>query len=175
MSAALGQDERRLLLFALGALGAGAAIGGMIGASRLGLVVPPATTGSPGDAVAIFVNNLEICALLVAATLLQPRGVPALAPGFLPLWLTDLTVGLLITINLVAIGGVVGALGLHAVARILPHAPFELGGYLVVLLAYLRARRGALSRRAALRAFTLGVALLGGAALVESYISGALL
>jgi len=175
ISAAPRQDERRLLLLALGALGTGAAVGAAVGASRLGLVVPPATAGSPGDAATIFLNNLEICALLVAATLLQPRGVPTLAPGFLPLWLTDLAVGLLITLNLVAIGGVVGALGLQAAARMVPHAPLELGGYLIVLLAYLRARRGALRRREALRAFALGVALLACAALVESYVSGALL
>jgi len=169
------RDELRLVLFALGALGVGAVAGAAVGASRLSLVVPPASAGSPADAAAIFVNNLEICALLAAATLLQPRGVPALAPGFLPLWLTDLAVGLLITVNLVAIGWVVGALGLHAVARIAPHAPLELGGFLVVLFAYLRARRGTLGRPEALRAFALGVVLVACAALVESYVSGALL
>jgi hypothetical protein len=175
MSTGPHRDERRLLLLALGALGAGAAVGAAIGASRLGLFVPAASAGSPGDAAAIFVNNGEICALLAAATMLQPRGVPSLSPGFLPLWLTDLTVGLVVTINLIAVGGVMGALGLHAVARIVPHAPFELGGYLIVLLAYLRARRGTLGRPEALRAFALGVALLACAALVESYVSGALL
>jgi hypothetical protein len=175
MNARPQHDEGRLLLLALGALGAGTAIGAAVGASRLGLVVPPASSGSLGDAAAILANNLEICALLAAATLLQPRGVPTLAPGFLPLWLTDLTVGLVVTINLVAVGGVFGALGVHALLRMLPHAPFELGGYLIVLVAYLRARRGALGRREAVRMFVLGGVLLACGALVESYVSGALL
>jgi hypothetical protein len=175
MSAAPRQGERRLLLLGLGALGAGTAVGALVGASRLGLVVPPASSGSPGDAAAILVNNLEVCAVLIAATLLQPRGVASIAPGFLPLWLTDLAVGLLVAFNLLAVGGVIGALGLHAVLRMLPHAPLELGGYLVAVLAYARARRGALQRREALRMFALAVALLTCGALVESYVSGALL
>jgi hypothetical protein len=169
------QGERRLLLLGLGALGAGTAVGALVGASRLGLVVPPASSGSPGDAAAILVNNLEVCAVLVAATLLQPRGVASIAPGLLPLWLTDLVVGLVVTVNLVAVGGVLGALGIPALVRMLPHAPFELGGYLVVLVAYLRARRGTLERGEALRVFALGAALLACGALVESYVSGALL
>lgn len=175
MDAGRQRIERRLLLLSLGALAVGAAIGAAAGASRLGLVVPPASPGSPADAAAILANNMEICALLVAATLLQPRGVPRLARGFLPLWLTDLTVGLVVTLNLVAIGGVVGALGVRAMVRMLPHAPLELGGYLVVLLAYLRARRGALRRRDAVLMFSLGAVLLAFGAVVESYVSGALL
>jgi hypothetical protein len=174
MSARRRQGEVHLLLLALGSLCAGGAVGAAVGASRLGLVVPPSSTGSPADAAAIFVNNLQVCALLIAAALLQPRGVEDLAPGFLPRWLTDLAVGIVVVLNLLAVGGVVGALGFHAVVRMLPHAPPELGGYLIVVLAYLRARRGTLARREALRMFGLGVALLACGALVESYVSGAL-
>jgi len=175
MTAAPRHPERRLLLAALGVLAASTAIGAAIGASRLGLVVPPSRAGSPDDVAAILANNLEICALLSALPLLQPRGVANLTRGFLPLWLTDLTTALVVGLNLIAIGGVVGALGLHALARMAPHAPFEIGGYLVLVVAYLRARQGALGRREALGTLGLAVLLLVGAAILESYVSGALL
>ncbi len=175
MTAGMRHTERRLLLAALGVLGASTAIGAALGASRLGLVVPPASSGSPRDVAVILVNNLEICVLLTALALLQPRGVANLTRGFLPLWLTDLTAALVVVLNLAAIGGVVGALGLHALARMAPHAPFEIGGYLALVVAYLRARRGALGRREALNVLGLAVVLLSCAAVVESYVSGALL
>lgn len=168
------QDDRTLLLLAVGLLAASAAAGAAIGASRLGLIVPVASPGSLRDAAAILVNNLEVCALLVAATLLQPLGIPRLAPGFLPLWMTDLTVALVVALNLIALGGAVGALGFHALLRVLPHAPFELGGYLVVVVAYLRARRGELSRREAVARVAVALVLLVCGAFLESYVSGAL-
>ena len=68
-----------------------------------------------------------------------------------------------------------GALGLHALLRVVPHAPFELGGYLVVVVAYLRARGGQLERGDAIRALAVAVVLLICGAFVESYISGAVL
>lgn len=166
--------ERQLALTALGVLGASALAGAAIGASRLGLVVPPASSGSLHDALAIFANNVQIWVLVGAATLLQPRGVEGLAAGRLPLWLTDLAVGAVITFNLIALGGVLGALGAHALVRVLPHAPLELGGFLLALIAYLRARRGELCCAEAVRFFALAVALIACGAFVESYVSGGL-
>lgn len=167
-------QSRNLLLAALGLLGASATAGAAIGASRLALVVPASTPGSLTDAAAIFLNNLEVCALLVGATLFQPRGVPGLTSGFIPRWMTDIAVALVVGLNLIALGGAIGALGFHALVRVMPHAPLELGGYLVVVLAYLEARRGELDRRDAVRRFALAVGLLACGALVESYVSGAL-
>ncbi|HWB70444.1 MAG TPA: hypothetical protein VG518_10755, partial [Solirubrobacterales bacterium] len=118
--------------------------------------------------------NFEIWALLTAATLLQPRGVPGLTSGFLPLWLTDLTVGLTVALNLIALGGALGALGPPALARVLPHAPLELGGYFISVVLYLRARRGALAAREGVRGLALAGALLACGAFVESYVSGSL-
>lgn len=166
--------DRQLLLLALVVLGASAVLGAAIGASRLGLFVPEASSGSLAEAGAILLNNLEIWALLVAVALFQPLGVPRLTPGFLPLWLTDLTVAIVVAFNLIAVGGVVGALGFDAVLRILPHAPLEIGGFLVVLVAYLRARRGELERREAVCRFVLAGLLLVGGALVETFVSGGL-
>lgn len=167
-------QTRYLLILALGVLGASAAVGAAVGASRLNLVVPPASSGSLGDATAILINNLEIWALLVAAVLLQPRGVPTLTPGFLPLWLTDLTVALVAIFNLVVIGGALGALGLPALLRMAPHAPLELGAFLLVIVAYLSARQGRLQRHDAMQRFALACVLLICGAFVESYISGGL-
>lgn len=166
--------DRRLLAIALGVLALSIALGAAIGASRMGLYVPEASSGSLADAGGIFANNAQLCALLAAAALLQPRGVRGLVPGFLPLWLTDLTVSFLVLLNLIVLGGVIGALGLPALLRIAPHAPLELGAYALVVIAYLRARRGELDRRGALLRFAVAALLLLPGAGVESYISGAL-
>lgn len=166
--------DRRLIAIALGVLTASIALGAAIGASRLGLYVPKASSGSLDDAEGIFANNAQICALLAGAALWQPCGIRGLTPGFLPLWLTDLTVSFVVILNLVVIGGVVGALGLPALLRIAPHAPLELGAYVLVVIAYLRARRGELYRRGALLRFAIAALLLLPGAGVESYLSGAL-
>jgi hypothetical protein len=168
-------EDRNLLLLALGLLVASVAAGAAIGASRLDLIVPVASPGSLRDAAVILINNLEVWGLLVGATLLQPCGVPGLVSGFLPRWMTDMTVALVVGLNLVALGGAVGALGLHALVRVMPHAPFELGGYFIVVVAYLRARRGQLTRAEAIRRFAIAVVLLACGAVLESYVSGALL
>lgn len=172
MTAGSQHADRRMLVIALGVLALSIALGAAIGASRMGLYVPDASSGSLADAGGIFANNVQICALLAGAALLQPRGVPGLTPGFLPLWLTDLTVSFVVLLNLVVIGGVVGALGLPALLRIAPHAPLELGAYVLVVIAYLRARRGELDRRGALLRFAIAALLLLPGAGVESYISG---
>lgn len=169
------REDRILLFLAVGLLGASLVAGAAIGASRLNLYVPAASRGSLDDATAILIHNLEVCALLVAATMVQPRGIPRRVAGFLPQWMTDMTVALVVSLNLVAIGGVIGALGLHAFLRVVPHAPFELGGYFVVVVGYLRARRGQLERGDAIRGLAIAVALLVCGAFVESYISGAVL
>ena len=56
--------DRHLLAIALGVLAISFAIGAALGASRLGLYVPKASSGSFADAGGILANNLEICALL---------------------------------------------------------------------------------------------------------------
>jgi hypothetical protein len=140
----------------------------------LGLFVPPAGSGSLGDAGAILTNNLQIWALLVAAALFQPHGVPILTRGFFPLWLTDLVVAAVVALNLVVAGGALGALGLPALLRMAPHAPLEIGGYLIAVIAYLSARRGQLQHRDAVKRFALAGALLACGAFVESYVSGGL-
>jgi len=167
-------SNRRLLAIVLGVLTVSCALGAVAGASWLGLYVPDASAGSLPDAGGIFANNFQICAMLAAAVLLQPRGVRGLTPGYLPIWLTDLSVSSVVLLNLIAIGGVVGALGLPALLRIAPHAPAELGAYVLVIAAYLRACRGELDRRGALVRFTAAGLLLIFGAVVESYISGAL-
>ncbi|HEY8082010.1 MAG TPA: hypothetical protein VIE64_00460 [Solirubrobacterales bacterium] len=174
MSVGLRPEERNLLLFALGVLGVSAALGAAIGASRVGLFVPEQSSGSLADAATIFANNIKIWALLAAVAVFQPRGIPALSPGFLPLWLTDLTVAAIVFVNLVAIGGVLGALGVDALVRIAPHAPLELGAFGVVVVAYLRARRDQLARREAVQKLALACVLLLCGAVVESYVSGGL-
>lgn len=166
--------DRFLLGVSLCVLVACMALGAALGASRLGLYVPRSGPGSLADATAILSNNLEVLALLAAAALLQPRGIPSLSPGFLPLWLADLAVALLVVVNLIALGGVLGALGFHAFVRVVPHAPLEIGGYLVAIVAYLRARDGLLDRSDAIARLALATALLVCGALVESYVSGAL-
>lgn len=174
LPARLRYDGRHLLMLAIGVFGVSLVAGASIGASRLGLFVPPASSGSLGDAIAILVNNLQIWALLMAVALFQPCGVPGLTRGFLPLWLTDLTVVMVISLNLVAIGGVLGALGLPALLRMVAHAPLELGGFVVAVIAYLHARRGQLQRRDGVRRFALACALLICGSFVESYVSGGL-
>lgn len=166
--------DRLLASTSLCVLGAGLALGAALGASRLGLYVPPSGPGSLADATAILANNLQALALVIAASLLQPRGIPGLSPGFLPLWLTDLAVGTFVFVNLVALGTAVGALGLDAFVRVIPHAPFEVGGYLIAIVTYLRARDGLLDRNAAITRLATATALLLCGAFVESYVSGAL-
>lgn len=166
--------DRLLACTSLCVVGAGLALGAALGASRLGLYVPASGPGSLADATSILGNNLRVLALVIAASLLQPRGIPGLSPGFLPLWLTDLAVGGFVVINLMALGGVLGALGLEAFVRVIPHAPFEVGGYLIAIVAYLRARDGLLDRNAAIVRLALATALLVCGAFVESYVSGAL-
>ena len=77
-------------------------------------------------------------------------------------------------LNLIALGGALGALGLPALVRVIPHAPLEVGGYFVSVAVYLRARRGELGRREALYGFALSGALLACGAFVESFVSGGL-
>jgi hypothetical protein len=167
-------ETRYLLLLSLGVFAASTAIGAAVGASRLGLFVPAASSGSLRDAATIFTNNMQIVGLLAVVTAFQPRGIPSLTPGFLPRWLADLTVVLIVCLNLIAIGGALGALGFRALFRMAPHAPLEIGGYVVMLAAFLRARRGQLGRREAVQRLTLACALLLCGALVESYVSGGL-
>jgi stage II sporulation SpoM-like protein len=166
--------DRFLASTSLCVLGAGLVLGAALGASRLGLYVPPSGPGALAEAMTILGNNLRVLALVIAASLLQPRGIPGLSPGFLPLWLTDLAVGVFVVANLVALGGVLGALGLDALVRVIPHAPFEVGGYLIAIVAYLRTRDGLLDRNAVIARFFLAAALLICGAFVESYVSGAL-
>lgn len=168
------QGDRHLLAIALGVLSFSIALGAAIGASRIGLYVPDASSGSLADAGGILANNVQVCALLLGAALLQPRGIPGLTPGFLPLWMTDLTVSFVVLLNLIVIGGVVGALGVPALLRIAPHAPLEVSAYVLAVIAYLRARRGELGRQGALLRFALAVLLLLPGAGIESYISGGL-
>lgn len=174
MSIAQTRRDRLLLLAAFGVVGAGLVLGVVLGASRLALYVPPASSGSPAEALGILTNNLEILALLAIAALLQPRGVPGLSPGFLPLWLADAAVGLVVFFNLVALGAALGALGPRVLVRVMPHAPLEVGGYLVAVIVYLRARDGSLERGYAISRLALAAALLAIGAFVESYISGTL-
>jgi hypothetical protein len=166
--------DHYLLAVCLCVLAGSVALGAALGASRLGLYVPPSGAGSIGEATSILVNNLEVWALLVGAALFQPRGIPGLTSGFLPLWLADLAVALVLAINLIALGGVLGALGFDALLRISPHAPLEIGAYFVAVATYLRARDGRLDRGNAIARFSLAAALLVCGSGIESYVSGAL-
>ena len=85
-----------------------------------------------------------------------------------------MNVRLIAAVNALAVGLALGALGSPALVRVAAHAPLELGAFALVFWAYLIERRVGLSVRHAAALFGGAIVLLAGAAVVESFLSGAL-
>lgn len=167
----------RLILAALGMFAAGLAIGTIVHGGGLGLHVLRSSPGSAGEAGDIFATNLSRAAMIgvlggaVALLRLVGEGPPGYRLFFA---LADFLVALFVCVNAIAAGIAVGALGAPVLARVAPHAPFELAGFACAIALYLDARSARLRVERALWLICGAITALGWGAVMESFVSGAL-
>jgi hypothetical protein len=136
----------------------------------------PATPGKMAD---IFANNVKMLfALFAACVVARLARDLAAAPTARGMDLTSLFARALVLVcdvaviasalaHAVIVGGGVGAYGTRMVAALLPHGPFELLAYSLVLALYANVRRGPVDRGTWLACGSLSVAGLALAAPIE--------
>lgn len=168
-------DLACLAALLLGAGGFAAALAAST-AGNGGLVIPAAEPGSAGEAAAIFATNAAIALAVLCFAYLRLLYPPTSTDRLARVGhaLTGYALLAMALANALAIGAQLGELGISALRRVAPHAAFELGGFALAALAYLRARTGVLSQHGllALAAASLGALAIGAA--VESFVSGAI-
>jgi hypothetical protein len=122
---------------------------------------PPAR--QPGEALRVAATNLRLVAAgLVAAWAVTSR--PRLRLPF------DITLALLLALNVGAVGLAVGAYGTRAVHAVALHGPLELAAFALAGGAYLAAREGQLPSHDLIQAVVLVLALVALGAAVEAYV-----
>jgi hypothetical protein len=122
---------------------------------------PPAR--QPGEVLRVAATNLRfVAAALVSAWAVTRR--PRLRLPF------DITLTLLLALNVGALGLAVGAYGTRALQAVALHGPLELAAFALAGGAYLVARRGALRLGPLAATAAACAALLAAAALVETYV-----
>lgn len=138
--------------------------------------LPEATDGSLSDAAVILRSNLTLLFVIAACAGFQRFARDEVDSGSRPWikWITTAIIVVFITLNVWTTGVVIGHLGLDAVMRIVPHAPFEIGAFVLGIIAYLEARRDELTGRRAALLFGTATALMIVGALIETYVSGGL-
>lgn len=128
-----------------------------------------------GEARAIFVNNARIMLAVVVAGGVVQAAVRANAEGLSRGAMTamvrfcDVALVLFSLIQIVIVGAAIGAYGGETLGTILPHLPFELAAFSLVLAVYLRARREPLRARHLIVAASVAAVLLCVGAFVEVY------
>jgi hypothetical protein len=122
---------------------------------------PPAR--QPGEALRVAATNLRfVAAALVAAWAVRSR--PRLRLPF------DITLALLLALNVGAAGLAVGAYGTRALQAVALHGPLELAAFALAGGAYLAAREGELPSHDLIQAAAVALALVALAAAVEAYV-----
>jgi hypothetical protein len=122
---------------------------------------PPAR--QPAEALRIGATNLRfVTAALVAAWAVTSR--PRLRVPF------DITLALVLALNVGAVGLALGAYGTRALHAVAAHGPFELAAFSLAGGAYLAARAGELSSHELIQAAVVALALAALGAAVEAYV-----
>lgn len=138
--------------------------------------LPEASNGSLHDAGVILKANLTVLLVIGACTGFQVFARTEVEDGSRPwiAWLTTATIVVMLVVNVAALGVVIGELGIDALVRILPHAPFEATAFVLGINAFVKARRDELTNGMAGVLFGSAAVLLILGALVETYVSGGL-
>ncbi|MCW2953203.1 MAG: hypothetical protein JWQ48_2373 [Conexibacter sp.] len=149
-----------------------AAIPGAAAAMRrfYGFTLKP-SPGSLHQAAGFFLTNGRTAlVVLLGATL--TAALPHGRRGWLIVTaVLDAAIVIALGMNLVLVGGALGAYGLHGV-RWMPHLPLEAAGITVAIAVYLEARTTRrLTIRSGVAAAAVTLSLLAIAALVESYLA----
>lgn len=167
LARSLPRHARRVAVCALALTAAGAALVRAFGADAAARELlgfrfdPPAR--QPGEALRVAATNLR----LVAAALVAAWAVTSRPRLRLPL---DITLALLLALNVGAVGLAVGAYGTPALQAVALHGPPELAAFALAGGAYLAARRGTLRLGSLAAAATASTGLLAAAAVIETYV-----
>jgi hypothetical protein len=122
---------------------------------------PPAR--QPGEALRVAATNVRfVAAALVAAWAVTSR--PRLRLPF------DITLALLLALNVGAVGLAVGAYGARALQAVAAHGPLELAAFALAGGAYLAARDGELPSHDLIQAAAVAFPLAAVGAVVEAYV-----
>lgn len=143
--------------------------------SPLSLEVPARDTSVEG-LLTILRSNFTLLAVLAACAALQRFARDEVQQGKQP-WIrriTDLVVGLFITLNVAVVGFAIGQLGMDALIRIIPHGWLEVPAFAIGVYGYILARSRPLETRQAVRLFALAALLLLVAAPIEAFITGSI-
>lgn len=132
----------------------------------------PATLDS---AATIFAENLRVLggvlAVLAVAQMLARSPDPGTRPMRWLLTLLRVLVGLVVTVNVLVVGGALGAYGARMARAMLPHGPVELAAYATALALTIAGRRHPLPVRAIAGWATVSVGLLAIAAILETWVN----
>jgi len=140
--------------------------------------------GDIGDAAAIFYANARIVAGLACGALLvgwvqslppaeQLDGNPTtIRRARLAIRIScDAVVIVLVALNAALVGATIGAYGFDVAGRLAPHGVIEVPAFGLALTLYVRAHRGQLTVKGGLAGFSVAVAMLVIAALVETFLT----
>jgi hypothetical protein len=148
-----------------------AALVALLGAGEMREALGFPFTGVPdrlGEAVSIFVANARLAAGVgVAAAVAQAR-LRGRVPGLVAR-VCDVGVLLALAVNVGIVGAATGAYGGRMVVSMLPHGPLELAAFSLAIAAWRRARAERLDARWAGAVAAGVVAILGAAALLETF------
>lgn len=128
-----------------------------------------------GEAGEILANNGRIMLAAVVASGVAQAAIRAdadgLARGAMTAVVRFCEVGLLLwcLVHVAVIGAALGAYGGRALRPVLPHLPFELAAFSLVLALYLKARRERVETRDLVTAAVVAAVLLAIGAVVEVY------
>jgi hypothetical protein len=135
----------------------------------------PGVARRPETAAIAFTHNVR--ALLAVAGLLlvgQSRYFAERPPGRVHRTVRlagEALLGAIVAANVIVVGAGFGAYGARMVRAVLPHAPLELGAYVLALALYVEGRRRPLAARQIVLVGTMCVAALAFAAMLETYVS----
>jgi hypothetical protein len=133
----------------------------------------PGLAARPVVAVGIFAHNLRslsgVFVLLIFARLASRA--PDKRTARLAVRLGELILAGAITANVVAVGAALGAYRERMVMALMPHGPAELAAYSLAIALYLQDRRRNLPAAYVAKAGATCVALLGIAAVLETWVS----
>ena len=126
-------------------------------------------------AASIFAGNARLLAAVFAAILVaqspwlaggnarRGRVMSALTAA------VDTVLALAVAVNVALVGAALGAYGDRMALAMLPHGPLEVAAYALALAVYLHARREPIAARRILAVGAMCLALLGVAALLETF------
>lgn len=164
----------RLVLLAVGVFIAGLSFGHFT--THEIVTLPAASDGSLHDAGIILRNNLTLLLVIGICAGFQSFARQEVSDGSKPwiTWLTTAFICAFIIFNVWATGVVIGQLGFDAVIRIVPHAPLEVGSFVLGIIGFLKARENNLTASQAAVIYGIATVLMIAGSLIETYVSGGL-